>query len=318
MMEYCKSLSVADRDEDILVSQDLLADRPIKQKGKIPDQIGSLILIIGGLIVLVSCGYWESNPMTAIMLIIFGIMQIYVGWKISPEPRHDPAATNEANQTRIIHEPIYYANILESLRNQKWIDFTGNLKGTSAELWDEYCLQTRKWRGEKQELRLFRGKAHWCSKHDGIYIMEMLQEAERNSIAIQIPGRYRFEDSEIFFYFYAGRFYFSDRNIGSPDIPILVDETHFRRGKKLLEQIDHARSRQELRNRPDMARERISDIVQTYVWDRDEGKCVKCGSKKHLEFDHVIPHSKGGGNSARNLQLLCQRCNREKSAKIGG
>ena len=53
------------------------------------------------------------------------------------------------------------------------------------------------------------------------------------------------------------------------------------------------------------------------VWRRDEGKCVECGSNENLEFDHIIPHSKGGANTYRNIQLLCEYCNRSKSAKIG-
>ncbi|MDR2085817.1 MAG: HNH endonuclease [Dysgonamonadaceae bacterium] len=57
--------------------------------------------------------------------------------------------------------------------------------------------------------------------------------------------------------------------------------------------------------------------VQDRVWNRDGGCCVKCGSRENLEFDHIIPFSKGGATTYRNLQLLCQECNREKSNKIG-
>jgi len=64
-------------------------------------------------------------------------------------------------------------------------------------------------------------------------------------------------------------------------------------------------------------RERIPQDVMDAVWRRDEGKCVKCGSKENLEFDHIIPVSKGGANTYRNIQLLCEKCNREKSNKIG-
>ena len=61
----------------------------------------------------------------------------------------------------------------------------------------------------------------------------------------------------------------------------------------------------------------ISQSVKDKVWNRDGSKCVQCGSNKNLEFDHIIPHSKGGSNTYRNIQLLCEPCNREKSAKIG-
>lgn len=63
-------------------------------------------------------------------------------------------------------------------------------------------------------------------------------------------------------------------------------------------------------------RESIPDDVKIYVWQRDGGKCVKCNSQENLEFDHIIPISKGGSNTARNIQLLCEKCNREKSGQI--
>ena len=63
---------------------------------------------------------------------------------------------------------------------------------------------------------------------------------------------------------------------------------------------------------------RISSSVKREVWRRDEGKCVKCGSRKNLEYDHIIPFSEGGSNTARNIELLCERCNRSKGAKIDG
>ena len=64
------------------------------------------------------------------------------------------------------------------------------------------------------------------------------------------------------------------------------------------------------------AREAIPDEVKVYVWNRDGGRCATCGSKERLEFDHVIPVALGGANTARNLQLLCEPCNRVKGASI--
>lgn len=62
---------------------------------------------------------------------------------------------------------------------------------------------------------------------------------------------------------------------------------------------------------------KISQTVKDRVWNRDQGKCVKCGSNEKLEFDHIIPFSKGGSNTYRNIQLLCEACNRSKSNQIG-
>jgi len=66
----------------------------------------------------------------------------------------------------------------------------------------------------------------------------------------------------------------------------------------------------------DDERKSIPDEVKMYVWQRDRGKCVKCGSQKNLEYDHDIPVSKGGGNTARNIRILCENCNRTKSNNI--
>lgn len=61
---------------------------------------------------------------------------------------------------------------------------------------------------------------------------------------------------------------------------------------------------------------RISERVKDRVWNRDGGKCVLCGSNENIEFDHIVPFSKGGANTYRNIQILCQDCNRKKSDNI--
>jgi 5-methylcytosine-specific restriction endonuclease McrA len=70
--------------------------------------------------------------------------------------------------------------------------------------------------------------------------------------------------------------------------------------------------------RPDSPDTRfIPSAVRREVWVRDGGICVQCGSKERLEFDHIIPVAMGGSNTTRNIQLLCEVCNREKSATLG-
>jgi hypothetical protein len=63
-------------------------------------------------------------------------------------------------------------------------------------------------------------------------------------------------------------------------------------------------------------RKKISREVRDVVWARDGGKCVVCGSRLGLQFDHKTPFSAGGSDDADNLQILCGRHNREKGAQL--
>jgi len=62
--------------------------------------------------------------------------------------------------------------------------------------------------------------------------------------------------------------------------------------------------------------EPISADTRLFVWQRDRGRCRNCGSSKDLHFDHIIPRSKGGSSLAENIELLCQRCNLKKGARL--
>ena len=64
-------------------------------------------------------------------------------------------------------------------------------------------------------------------------------------------------------------------------------------------------------------RPKIPREVVDAIYRRDGGRCVYCGSTDNLQLDHIIPFSRGGATSIENLQLLCQKCNLEKSNKIG-
>ena len=63
-------------------------------------------------------------------------------------------------------------------------------------------------------------------------------------------------------------------------------------------------------------RESIPNQLKIDVWQRDSGRCVECGAKENLEFDHMIPLKLGGANTFRNLQLLCSACNKSKGANL--
>ena len=80
----------------------------------------------------------------------------------------------------------------------------------------------------------------------------------------------------------------------------------------LQELMDKGEIFPEANKRPPIPKE-----VVDAVWNRDGGRCVYCGSTENLHLDHIIPFSKGGDTSVENLQLLCQKCNLQKSNKIG-
>jgi hypothetical protein len=84
-----------------------------------------------------------------------------------------------------------------------------------------------------------------------------------------------------------------------------------RKFERLKSRLDR-RAQSPLRTR----REIVPEEVRIYVWRRDNGRCVQCGNDENLEYDHIIPVSKGGSNTERNIQLLCELCNRRKSDSI--
>lgn len=106
-----------------------------------------------------------------------------------------------------------------------------------------------------------------------------------------------------------------DARLTADDVRALVNETENRRRLKL----EKAHALQAMRERLDSRarREPLAQEVKLLVWQRDGGRCVQCGEQRDLEFDHIIPISMGGANTVRNLQLLCERCNRRKGATLG-
>jgi len=59
--------------------------------------------------------------------------------------------------------------------------------------------------------------------------------------------------------------------------------------------------------------------IMLKVVRRDNYTCQRCG--KHLlddelEFDHLIPVSRGGPTSIENIRILCRPCNRKKSSSL--
>jgi len=53
-------------------------------------------------------------------------------------------------------------------------------------------------------------------------------------------------------------------------------------------------------------------LTRMNIFRRDSYRCLYCGSPYDLTIDHIIPRSKGGGDSWDNLATACQNCNTKK------
>lgn len=110
------------------------------------------------------------------------------------------------------------------------------------------------------------------------------------------------------YWFYKEKIYWENDGLDPESVKALADARESKKQRK-VEFLKGPETKQK-------SRRYIDDDVKLAVWRRDNARCVKCGSNKDLEFDHIIPVSMGGSSTERNLQLLCERCNREKGADL--
>lgn len=52
----------------------------------------------------------------------------------------------------------------------------------------------------------------------------------------------------------------------------------------------------------------ISKTVKDIVWERDNHRCIICGSSQAMPSCHFIPRSKSGLGIEQNIVTLCQKC----------
>jgi 5-methylcytosine-specific restriction endonuclease McrA len=52
--------------------------------------------------------------------------------------------------------------------------------------------------------------------------------------------------------------------------------------------------------------------VKEYILDRDNYKCVQCGSVYRIQVHHIKEMAEGGSNNANNLITLCYHCHMKK------
>ena len=123
----------------------------------------------------------------------------------------------------------------------------------------------------------------------------------------------RDEDRDRTYWLFLDEFYWEDEGYDELEVKALILERQSQKARRVQRAVALMEQTEAL-DAP--ARPSIPDDVKVFVWKRDGGRCVKCGNNQKLEFDHVIPVALGGANTARNLQLLCETCNRSKGAAI--
>jgi hypothetical protein len=121
------------------------------------------------------------------------------------------------------------------------------------------------------------------------------------------------EETRRRWWMFRDEFYWEDEGYEERDLKALLIERQARKDRRVKRAVALMEQTEALES---PARTAITDEVKVFVWNRDGGRCVSCGSNQRLEFDHVIPVALGGASSARNLQLLCEGCNRSKGAGI--
>lgn len=63
----------------------------------------------------------------------------------------------------------------------------------------------------------------------------------------------------------------------------------------------------------------ISEQTKRKVTRRDDNYCQKCNQHirdNEINYDHIIPWSKGGSSNESNIRLLCEKCNKERGNKF--
>ncbi|MCC9175467.1 HNH endonuclease [Arthrobacter sp. zg-Y179] len=113
------------------------------------------------------------------------------------------------------------------------------------------------------------------------------------------------------YWHYQDWFYWENEGLNPDQVYALITTREQRR----VQQIERAQATVALGSHPrgSFSRTRIPDDVKQYVLTRDSGRCQGCGSADDIQYDHIIPVSKGGSSNVENLQILCGSCNRFKS-----
>lgn len=108
-------------------------------------------------------------------------------------------------------------------------------------------------------------------------------------------------------WWYRDRFWWDDEGLTATDVENIVLQTDLDR-KQQSDAVAQARVVLLGEAGAPLPEEHVSESVRLAVWRRDLGRCVDCGSFESVVFDHIVPISQGGSDTAVNVELRCQSC----------
>lgn len=114
-------------------------------------------------------------------------------------------------------------------------------------------------------------------------------------------------------WYFHDRFYWDDQgNLRKEDVMALA----LQRERREQQELNTAHSLMRAHENGHPTRMPVPRDLRRAVFERDGGKCVECRSGFDLQYDHILPVSRGGATTVENLQLLCADCNRFKSDSL--
>ena len=108
-------------------------------------------------------------------------------------------------------------------------------------------------------------------------------------------------------WWYRDRFWWDDEGLAATDVENIVLQTDLDR-KQQSDAVTQARVVLLGEAGAPLPEEHVSESVRLAVWRRDLGRCVDCGSFESVVFDHIVPISQGGSDTAVNVELRCRSC----------
>ena len=271
------------------------------------EAIGGLLLVGVGLLTLKEMGLWEKIKEK------MEEPNSQQRQQMRQQMKKREAIELAESRRKALERKKSSTKLFMSWEPKSWRDKTNTIYKTSAELWGSYDLIEERWNPEPMTLSFEYEKETYTFKIGYNECMELRNQQAGN---VLLGTKWPIKGSMVTVFYYDNDWYFTRADINLDDARVLIEATKKQDQEKLRREIERARNMLE-GHKTRTHRQNIPDSVKSVVWNRDGGKCVKCGSREKLEFDHIIPVSKGGSNTARNLQLLCERCNRQKGNRIG-